>query len=145
MKKTRKNKQVCGATCFMAAEMKFSEEVCLSVRRCPSVVTRQKLPINVSVVLGADESPWPCGTPSWYTPLPLEWRHNGRNGISNHQPHDCFLNHLFRCRSKKTSKLSVTCLCAGNSPGTGEFPAQMASNAEYVSIWWRHHALNDSE
>ena len=30
-------------------------------------------------------------------------------------------------------------LCAGNSPGTGEFPAQMASNAENVSIWWRHH------
>ena len=23
---------------------------------------------------------------------------------------------------------------------TGEFPAQMASNAENVSIWWRHHA-----
>ena len=33
------------------------------------VVTRQKLHINGSVVLGADESPWPCGTPSWYTPL----------------------------------------------------------------------------
>ena len=29
-------------------------------------------------------------------------------------------------------------LC-GDSPGTGEFPAQMASNAENVSIWWRHH------
>ena len=23
----------------------------------------------------------------------------------------------------------------------GEFPAQMASNAENVSIWWRHHAM----
>ena len=23
--------------------------------------------------------------------------------------------------------------------GTGEFPAQTASNAENVSIWWRHH------
>ena len=29
--------------------------------------------------------------------------------------------------------------CAGNSPETGEFPAQMASNAENVSIWWRHY------
>ena len=37
------------------------------------------------------------------------------------------------------SKLRVTGLCAGNSPVTGEFPAQMASNAENVSIWWRHH------
>ena len=27
----------------------------------------------------------------------------------------------------------------GNSPVTGEFPAQMASNTENVSIWWRHH------
>ena len=49
------------------------------------------------------------------------------------------LNQLFRRRSKKTSKLRVTGLCAGNSPATGEFPAQMASNAENVSISWRHH------
>ena len=42
-------------------------------------------------------------------------------------------------RSKKTSKPRVTGLCAGNSPVTGEFPAQKASNAENVSIWWRHH------
>ena len=40
-----------------------------------------------------------------------------------------------------TVKLRVTGLCAGNSPVTGEFPAQMASNAENVSIWWRHHVL----
>ena len=26
-----------------------------------------------------------------------------------------------------------------NSPEIGDFPAQMASNAENVSIWWRHH------
>ena len=67
------------------------------------------------------------------------WRHNGLDGISNHQPHHCLLNRLFGRRSKKTSKLRVTGLCAGNSPETGEFPAQKASNAEIVSIWWRHH------
>ena len=71
--------------------------------------------------------------------LSLRWRHNGRDSVSNHQPHDCLLNRLFRRRSKKTSKLRVTGLCVGNSPGTGEFPAQMASKAENVSIWWRHH------
>ena len=71
--------------------------------------------------------------------LTLQWRHNGRDSISNHQPHDCSLNCLFRRRSKKTSKLRITGLCAGNSPGTGEFPAQMVSYAENVSIWWRHH------
>ena len=71
----------------------------------------------------------------------LRWRHNGHDSVSNHQPHDCLLNRLFRRRSKKTSKLRVTGLCVWNSPGTGEFPAQMASNAENVSIWWRHHGL----
>ena len=69
----------------------------------------------------------------------LRWRHNGCDSVSNHQPHHCLLNRLFRRRTKKTSKLRVTGLCAGNSPVTGEFPTQMASNAENVSIWWRHH------
>ena len=59
--------------------------------------------------------------------------------IANHQPHYCLLNLLFRRRSKKTSKLRVTGLCEGNSPVTGELPAQMASNAENISIWWCHH------
>ena len=48
---------------------------------------------------------------------------------------------LFRRRSKRTSKLRVTGLCVGNLAGTGEFPAQMASNAENVSISWRHHGV----
>ena len=77
-------------------------------------------------------------TTAW---LSLRWRHNGCDSVSNHQPHHCLLNHLFRRRSKKTSKLRVTGLCAGNSPGTGEFSAQMASNVENVSIWWRHHVM----
>ena len=47
----------------------------------------------------------------------LRWRRNGPDSVSNHQPHDC----------------------AGNSPGTSEFSAQRASNAENVFIWWRHH------
>ena len=61
--------------------------------------------------------------------------------VSNHQPRDCLLNPLFRRRSKKTSKLCITSLCAGNSPGTYEFPTQMASNVEIVSIWWLHHVI----
>ena len=48
----------------------------------------------------------------------LLWRHNGHDGVSNHQPHECLLNRSFMCRSKKTSKLHVTGLCAGNSPVT---------------------------
>ena len=76
----------------------------------------------------------------WDPLIPLRWRHDGRDSVSNHQPHHCLLNRLFRRRSKKASKLRVTGLCGGNSPGTGDFPAQMASNAENVSIWWRHRA-----
>ena len=72
----------------------------------------------------------------------LQWRHNGRDGVSNHQSHDCLLNRLFRRRSKKTSKLRVTGLYAANSPVTGEFAAQRARNAENVSICWRHHYTN---
>ena len=59
-------------------------------------------------------------------------------------PRDCLLDRLFRRRSKKTSKLRVTGLCVENSPVTGEFPTQMDSYAENVSIWWRHHASADS-
>ena len=46
---------------------------------------------------------------------------------------------LFRSRSKKTSKLHVAGLCAGNSAVTGEFPTQMANDTEKVSIWWCYH------
>ena len=46
-----------------------------------------------------------------------------------------------RCRSKKPSKHRVTGLCKGNSPVTGEFPAQRTSNSENVSIWWCHHDI----
>ena len=45
----------------------------------------------------------------------LQWRHNGRASVSNHQPHDCLLNRLFR--SKKTSKLRVTGLLCGEITG----------------------------
>ena len=74
------------------------------------------------------------------TGLPLQWRNNEHDGVSNHRRDDCLLNSLFRRRSKKISKLCVTGLFEGNSPLTDEFPTQRASNAENVPIWWRHHA-----
>ena len=58
-----------------------------------------------------------------------QWRHNERDGVSNIQPHECLLNRLFKRRSKKTAKLCVIGLCAGNSQVTGDFPAPTASNA----------------
>ena len=51
-------------------------------------------------------------------------------------------SNVYSGRLKKTWKLRVTGLCMGNSPVAGEFPAQMDSNKENVSIWWRHHNMN---
>ena len=68
---------------------------------------------------------------------PLQWRHNERDGVSNHQSLDCLHNRLFR--SKKTPKLCVTGLCEVNPPVTGGFTSQRASNVQNVFMWWRHH------
>ena len=62
----------------------------------------------------------------------LQWRHNERDGVSNHQPPDCLLNRLFRQQNHQSS----VSLAFGRGI---QFPAQMASNTESVSIWWRHH------
>ena len=74
-----------------------------------------------------------------YTENRLQWRHNEHDSAWNHQPRDCLLNRLFRRRSKRTWKLRVTCLCVGNSLGPVNSPHKWPSNAEKVSIWWRHH------
>ena len=73
-----------------------------------------------------------CHIQRWYTihstmnvsfqGEPLHWRHNYHDGVSNHQPHGCLLNRLFRRRSKKTSKLRITGLWVGNSPGPVNSP-----------------------
>ena len=72
----------------------------------------------------------------WSISNTSHWHRNGRDGVSNHQPHHCLFISLFRRRSKKISKFRDTGLCEGHSPFTGEFTAQ--SNAENVSIWWRY-------
>ena len=72
--------------------------------------------------------------------ISLQWRHDDYDGVSIHQPHDCLLNHLFRHRSKKThssASLAFVRPVTGEFPVIGEVPAQRASNAENVSIWWR--------
>ena len=64
----------------------------------------------------------------------LQWRHNERDGVSNHQRFDCLLDRLFGYRSK----LRTTGLCERTLPVTGGFHSQRVSSAE-ISIWWRHH------
>ena len=82
-----------------------------------------------------------CREASCLVDFTLQWRHNECDGVSNDRRLDCLLNHLFRRRSKKISKLRVTGLCEWNPPMTGGFPSQRASNAGNVSIWWRHHDM----
>ena len=61
----------------------------------------------------------------------FQWRHNGHDGVSNHQPHDCLLNRLFRYRSKKTSKPASLAFVRGihgwpvNSPHKGPVTRKM--------------------
>ena len=97
---------------------------------------RRNMPDDKSILVR--EMFWFSGATSHHLSKTLGWRHNGHDSVSNHQPYDCLISRLFRRRWKKTSKPHVTGLCAGNSPGT----AQMASNAENVSIWWRHHGFD---
>ena len=59
--------------------------------------------------------------------------------MSNHQPRHIVYSAVHSGADQRNI-LRVTGHCAGNSPGIGEFPAQMASNGENVSIWWRHRA-----
>ena len=70
----------------------------------------------------------------------LRWRHNGRDSVSYHQPRAC-TQPFIQAQIKENIKLRVTGLCGGNSPVTDEFPAQIASNAENVPIWCRHHVI----
>ena len=75
-----------------------------------------------------------CGWTTLSGSYSLQWRHNEHDGISNHQPHNCLLNHLFRHRWMKTLKLCVTGLWEGNSLVTGEFLAQRVCNAKMFPL-----------
>ena len=78
----------------------------------------------------------------------LQWRHNDHDCVSNHQPRGCLLNRLFRRRSKKTSKLRVTGLRVGNSPGPvnsphkGPVTRKMFPFDDVIIMRWRFH-IND--
>ena len=82
----------------------------------------------------------------------LQWRHNERDGASNHHPHDCLPNRLFRHRSKKTSKLRITGLWWGihrwpvNSPHKGPAKRIFIFIFDDVimmyQVWWEFILLN---
>ena len=82
--------------------------------------------ISVSKWLSGTSKGYRIGYLGNHNKSTLQWRHNESDGVSDHQPNDCLLIRLFRRRSKKTPRLRS---------------ASKASNAENVSIWWRHHII----
>ena len=99
---------------------------------------------KVQVFMRYEKNPQTMGCPLFNTKHlnPLRWRHNDHDSVSNHQSHGCLLNRLFRRRSKKISKLSVTGLCAGNSPGPvnspqkGPVTRKMFPFDDVIMQWW---------
>ena len=52
-----------------------------------------------------------------------------------------FTQPLIQTQIKENIKAPRHWPLCGEFTGTGEFPAQRASNAENTSIWWRQHAI----
>ena len=72
----------------------------------------------------------------------IQWRHNEREGVSNHQPYDCLLNRLFRRRSKKITKFSFDDVIMWHRVGTaswifGKNINHISSPVRLVKIWER--------
>ena len=64
----------------------------------------------------------------------LKWRHDERDGVSNHRRLDCLLKRCWGADQRKHQSSGE-----GNLLVTSGFPSQRASNAKNASIWWRHH------
>ena len=76
---------------------------------------------------------YPSGT---LTVSPLLWRHNGDECVSNSSLTIVYST-VYSGADQRKHQSSASLAFV---PVSGEFPAQMVSNAENVSIWWRHHA-----
>ena len=75
---------------------------------------------------------------SWYSvghDNASQWRHNERDGVSDHRRLHCLFICWFRRRSKKTSRVRVTGLCAGNSPVAGKCFHLMTSSWHTQEQW----------
>ena len=122
----------CWPICLTPDGVTRPQWVNRSLQREPRFLLRDIFFFSASECVCEYASEWMCewveGVRQWEwvarVDETLQRHHNERDSVSDHQPHNCLLNRLFRRGSKKTSKLRVTGLCAGNSPVTGEFPTQ---------------------
>ena len=91
--------------------------------------------------------------------IPLLWRHNELDSVSNHQSHNCLLNQLLRHRSKKHQNSASLTFVRGihrstvNSPHKGQwrgkcFHLMTPSCATWFSVhktlayWWIYASVN---
>ena len=68
-----------------------------------------------------------CMTTDMYIVFQLQLRHNERDGVSNHQPHYCLLNRIYKARIKEKNKAQRHWPLCGEFPGDGEFPVTVNS------------------
>ena len=78
----------------------------------------------------------------WRVFYVLQWRHNERNGVSNHRRLHClpigwFKTVVYSTHIKESSEASRHRPLWGEFTGHRWIPLTKASNAENVSIWWR--------
>ena len=73
--------------------------------------------------------------------IPLRWRHNGRDGVSDHRGLDCLLNRLSRRRSKKHQSSASPAFVRGIHRWPGNSPrkrpvTQKKFPFDDVIMWW---------
>ena len=71
----------------------------------------------------------------------LQWRHNERDGVSNHRHLDCLFNCVFRRRSKKTSKLPGKCFHLMTSSRSGSWDVKQTFKHRAIICWRKSHRL----
>ena len=93
---------------------------------------------SVKLIFGAFQSilQIACCLVPW---LPLQWRHNDHDVRLKSPASRLFTQPFIQTQIKENIKAPRHWPLCGEFTGTGEFPAQRASYAENVSIWWRHH------
>ena len=112
--------------------------------RCAGICTRESLDICSPGKLGCWGNSYTCcgicsqllwryWTPQDSSHIALWWRHDGRDGVTNHQHHHCLLNRLFKAQIKEFKhQISASLVFVGgihwwpvNSPHKGPVTRKM--------------------
>ena len=76
---------------------------------------------------------------SYHTLKSFRWRHNGRGGVSNHQPHDCLLNRLYRRTSTRHQSCASLAFVWGIRRWPHKWPVtwKMFPFEDAIMVRWR--------